>query len=445
MSDVVIAAEGLGKVYTIYRRPEDRLKQMLLRWKRYYSEYWAVQGVDLSIRRGETVGIIGRNGSGKSTLLQMICGTLSPSAGTVAVQGRVAGLLELGAGFNPEFTGRENVALAASILGLTDAQIAERFESIADFAGIGELIDQPVKLYSSGMYARLAFAVAAHVDADILVVDEILSVGDAAFTHKCMRFIRKFRETGTLLFVSHDTASVTALCDRAVWLDRGRIREEGEAKHVCHHYHAALDSEVDDGAGFRIGGSRAAAPATPATDVRADTLKTLHDESVEVFDFNPDAPWFGRRGASVNRIEFLAADGAPTTSLSGGEEVTLRVHCSAVEEIESPIVGFFVRDRLGQNLFGDNTWLTRRSDPLHIRPGARFVASFRFQMPYLPTGDYGVVVGLAEGTQESHVQHHWVDDGLFFRVHTSHVARGLIGIPMLGIALSEAAAEAGVS
>ncbi len=205
-SEVVIYAKDLGKVYQIYRKPIDRLKQMLFRGRRkFYDEYWALRGVDLEIRRGETIGIVGRNGSGKSTLLQMICGTLAPSQGELAVSGRIAALLELGAGFNPEFTGRENVFLAASVLGLTEQQIVGRFESIAEFAGIGDFIDQPVKIYSSGMYARLAFAVAAHVDADILIIDEILAVGDVAFTQKCMRFIRAFQERGTIFFVSHDT------------------------------------------------------------------------------------------------------------------------------------------------------------------------------------------------------------------------------------------------
>jgi len=172
-SEIAIKAQGLGKSYLIYAKPQDRLKQMILRWRKYYQEYWAVQNVDLTIRRGEAVGIIGRNGSGKSTLLQMIAGTLQPNSGGLSVEGRVAPLLELGAGFNPEFTGRENVRLAAAILGLTASEIHERQDAIIDFAGIGDFVDQPVKTYSSGMFARLAFAVAAHVDADILIIDEI--------------------------------------------------------------------------------------------------------------------------------------------------------------------------------------------------------------------------------------------------------------------------------
>src|SRR5262245_6270990 len=226
-SELVIGAHGVGKAYNIYRRPEDRLKQMFFRRRRYYEEYWALRDVSLDVRRGETLGIVGRNGSGKSTFLQIACGTLEPTSGHIETRGRIAALLELGAGFNPEFTGRENVYLSASILGLTPAQVYERYPAIVDFAGIGDFLEQPIKTYSSGMQARLAFAVAAHVDADILIVDEVLAVGDAAFAQKCMRFIRRFKDRGTLLFVSHDVSAVVGLCDRAVWLDGGMVRDVG--------------------------------------------------------------------------------------------------------------------------------------------------------------------------------------------------------------------------
>ncbi len=436
-SEIVIAARGLGKVYTIYKKPEDRLKQMLVRWKRYYDEYWALRGVDLVVRRGETLGVIGRNGSGKSTLLQMICGTLQPSEGEVQVTGRIAGLLELGAGFNPEFTGRENVLLAALVLGLTDSEIAERFDSIAEFAGIGEFMEQPVRLYSSGMYARLAFAVAAHVDADILVVDEILAVGDAAFVQKCMRFIRRFRENGTLVFVSHDIGSVMNLCDRVIWIDRGRLREEGSPKEIAHHYYATVDSESDDGSSFHIGGTRQAAPAVaaPVVDAREETLRKVNTQSIELFAFDPDAPWYGRRGATIEKVELLNAQGAATPVIGGGAEVILRIAARAEEQISQVVLGFFIRDRLGQVLFGDNTYISSRDQLTEAAAGDEIRASFRFQMPYLPTGDYSVQAAIAEGTQDDNVQHHWVDDALFFRVHNSHITFGLVGIPMLGIDL----------
>jgi len=239
-SDLAIEVKNVSKQFRLFKRPKDRLLQALFRKKTYYTPFDALRNIDFTVKRGETVGIIGRNGSGKSTLLQMICGTLAPSAGDIQVHGRVAALLELGAGFNPEFTGRENVYLNGAILGLSTAEMDARLEAILAFAEIGAFIDQPVKTYSSGMYVRLAFAVIAHVDADILIIDEALAVGDALFTQKCMRFLRQFKEHGTILFVSHDSAAVTNLCDRAVWLHQGEMRAVGDAKSVCEDYLAML-------------------------------------------------------------------------------------------------------------------------------------------------------------------------------------------------------------
>lgn len=443
-SEVVIRAANLGKVYHIYRKPADRLKQMLWRGKKkYYDEYWALREVSLEVHRGETIGIVGRNGSGKSTLLQLVCGTLTPSSGEISVRGRIAALLELGAGFNPEFTGRENVYLAASVLGLTEKEIAERFDLIAEFAAIGDFIDQPVKIYSSGMYARLAFAVAAHVDADILIVDEILSVGDAAFTQRCMRFINEFKKRGTIFFVSHDSGAILNLCDRVLWLESGMAREVGTAKTVCHNYLASINQEKEPTSTFSIGGSRKEPPA-PVEQI--DHREKLFRESslknvVELFDFDPDAPWFGHRGMSILEVTMLGSDGEELRSLIGGEDITLRVSARAEKRIVHPIIGFYIKDRLGQQLFGDNTYLTYRDEDFIVEAGELIVADFRFQMPFLPTGDFSVTVAVAEGTQENHIQHHWIDDALFFKSTASHVARGLIGVPMLSIGLSKTSAS----
>jgi lipopolysaccharide transport system ATP-binding protein len=448
-SEIAVRARGLAKVYPIFRRPQDRLKQMLLRGrKRYYDEYWALQNVDLEVHRGETLGLIGRNGSGKSTLLQLICGTLSPSLGEVTTRGRVAAMLELGAGFNPEFTGRENVHLAASVLGLSHDEVRDRFEAIAAFAGIGDFMEQPVKIYSSGMYARLAFAVAAHVDADILVVDEILAVGDAAFAQKCMKFIRGFRKNGTLLLASHDVGSVLNLCDRALWLDRGSVRQSGVTRDVCDDYVAALHNEVDSGQQLSVGGRRRRPKERSEVipDPRAEVLKAspLHNR-IEVFDFDPEAAWHGRRGATIESVAIFDTSGQPLTQLGGGEEVVLRISGSADLRLERPIIGFYVKDRLGQQIFGDNTYLTYLESPPTVGPGEGLVASFRFQMPYLPTGDYSVCAALSDGTQAEHVHQHWIDDALFFRVNSSHVVRGLVGIPMIGISLDRIIHEAAPS
>jgi lipopolysaccharide transport system ATP-binding protein len=216
--EIAISLNNVSKCFKRYARPVDRLKEMLLPNRSYAQEFWALRDISFDVMKGETIGIIGRNGAGKSTLLQMICGTLAPTSGKVQVNGRVAALLELGAGFNPEFTGRENVYMNGAIMGLSRVEVDERFDRVAAFADIKDFIDQPVKTYSSGMYVRLAFASAIHVDPDILIVDEALAVGDMFFQAKCMSRMRTMMESGvTVLFVSHDTSSVKALCQRGVF------------------------------------------------------------------------------------------------------------------------------------------------------------------------------------------------------------------------------------
>lgn len=247
-----IDAVRLSKCYQLYSHPRDRLKQFLWphRWlgsKQYYRELWALNDVNLSVMHGEVVGIVGQNGSGKSTLLQLVCGTLTPTHGEVKVSGRIAALLELGAGFNPEFTGRENIVMSAAILGLTPAEIAGRIENIIDFSGVRDFIDQPVKTYSSGMYVRLAFSVAINVDPDILVIDEALSVGDGAFARKSFSRIMEMRDAGkTILFCSHSLFQVESLCARAIWIHQGKIVLDDASPQVVSAYQAFLDKNSPD-------------------------------------------------------------------------------------------------------------------------------------------------------------------------------------------------------
>jgi len=240
----VISANNLGKCYHLYANPKDRLKQFLSRGKRqYYREFWALRDATFDIMPGEVVGIVGRNGSGKSTLLQLVCGTLTPTVGQVAVKGRMAALLELGAGFNPEFTGRENVFMSAAIMGLSEDEITARFEDIVEFSGIRNFIDQPVKTYSSGMYVRLAFSVAVSYQPDILIIDEALSVGDGEFSRKSFDRIMALKNAGkTILFCSHSLYQVEALCSRALWLHDGRVEMQGESARVIDSYRAFIDT-----------------------------------------------------------------------------------------------------------------------------------------------------------------------------------------------------------
>jgi lipopolysaccharide transport system ATP-binding protein len=459
-SETAIRVRGLGKCYQIYDRPRDRLLQMLARGrKRFYREFWALRDVSFEVPRGRTVGIIGRNGSGKSTLLQMICGVLNPTEGTIETNGRIASMLELGAGFNSEFTGRENVFVSASLHGLEHREIEARFDRIAAFADIGEFIDQPVKTYSSGMFVRLAFAVIAHVDADILVVDEALAVGDAYFVQKCMRFLREFASTGTLIFVSHDVGAVLALCDTAIWLQDGRLREVGSPKALTGRYLQALYDEQaaaapsparpEPEASVPEGSAPAAhrdGPADPhdgqslpplPRDLRQDLFNasTLRND-IEVFEFRADADSFGTAGATIESVHLLDAQDRRVAWMVGGEEVVLEVRARASQPVRGPIVGFVFKDRLGQSLFGDNTYAATLDAPLEVAAGGSLRARFRFTVPRLPNGDYTVSAAIAEGTQSSHVQHHWMHDAIALKVHATSVFVGLMGIPMTRIDLA---------
>ncbi|PJK00106.1 ABC transporter ATP-binding protein [Lysobacteraceae bacterium NML75-0749] len=455
--ETAIGVKGISKCYEMYGKPSDRLKQMLLpelfgaigrKGKQYYKEFWALRDISFSVKKGETVGIIGRNGSGKSTLLQMICGTLQPTSGDVMVCGRVAALLELGAGFNPEFTGKENIYLSGLLYGVDESLLKERFDSIVEFSGIGEFIDQPVKTYSSGMYVRLAFAVIAHVDADILVIDEALSVGDVRFGQKCMRFLREFQKRGTLFFVSHDAAAVVNLCSRAVWLEAGEMRMDGDASDVVEAYlaeqHAADREElgVDVGVNFRRKDFNEKGKAGSMNrDFRQDILNGRDPRNVfEVFEFHEDRV---RRefGSGAGRIfdvklyDIAVGSDRKGMIFNGGEEVELRIEADVLGEMKNPIMGFYVKDRLGQRLFGDNTYIPYIDDPVSVSLGDKLCSKFRFVMPVLPNGDYSIDVAFASGTQEDHTQHHWMHDAIIFRATESTMRTGLVGVPMTAIKL----------
>lgn len=440
-SDTAITITDLHKTFRLYARQIDRIKQLLRPSRRYYTPFHALQGVSFSVKKGETVGIIGRNGSGKSTLLQIVCGTLTPTAGSVQVNGRVAALLELGAGFNPEFTGRENIYLNGAILGLSKEQIHHKLDAILAFADIGDHIDQPVKTYSSGMFVRLAFAVIAHVDADILIIDEALAVGDALFTQKCMRFLRGFKQNGgTILFVSHDSAAVISLCDRAVWLHKGTMRAIGDAKTVCEDYLAMLFNE-------NASTSDTPPPAAPLTEYASPTewvdqrYELIQNSSLrtdlEVFQFDPQQAGFGQGGAEIIDVYFSNLADQALNWVVGMEKVRLRVHVKAIKPLTSPIVGFYIKNRLGQELFGDNSYLSYADQPVSLQAGERLSACFEFIMPILPPGNYTIAVAIANGTQAEHEQHHWIHDAIVFSSHTQNSIHGLVGVPMQTIQLEK--------
>jgi lipopolysaccharide transport system ATP-binding protein len=431
-----VVLSGVGKTYWSYARPGDRMADAVARLvgRRAGAPFQALDGVDLEIARGEATGLIGRNGAGKSTLLQIIAGTLRPSIGTVEVNGRLAAMIEFGAGFNPDFTGRENIHVAAALTGLSPRQVRARMDSILEFAAIGDFIDQPVKIYSSGMFARLAFAVAAHTDADILLVDEILSVGDAAFNRKCAGFIERFKRRGTVIFTSHSMAAVQALCQRAIWLDGGRVRDDGAAEEVCARYLAETT----------------AAATTPARALHVPTsLSSLAGagavagaDMIEIYPFDPAAPWFGQGGAKILDAALYSHGGERLEQISSGTAVELRIECAAETVIERALVGFQVRDELGQVVFGQNTHAAYENHPFSVSPGAPFRARFGFVFPRLKAGLYSVVAALTDGTQLQNIHHHWITDALFIRVSNSRVHRGLAGAMNLTTAVLQTASAA---
>jgi len=446
--EIAVRVSNLSKCYHIYDRPQDRLKQSTLpRLQRlirqpprqYYREFWALKDVSFEVKKRETVGIIGRNGSGKSTLLQIICGTLTPTSGTIETSGRVAALLELGSGFNPEFTGRENVYMNAAVLGLSKEEVDARFDEIAAFADIGEFIEQPVKIYSTGMYVRLAFSVIAHVDAEILVVDEALAVGDAVFIQKCMRFIRSFQERGTLIFVSHDTSAVQNLCKTGIWLGNGQIQKVGTSKSVAEAYlqytlqeiygdvaklsaiSSASDAAVIEECSPEEGESEAA-----AIDYGSRTL--VQDNSINATGWNTGA-------AELVSVSLEKLDPGPDGVFIGGERVRMILRAKANKSLANPILGFLVRDRLGQDLFGENTLPFTDKTPRPVKQGQEFTGEFSFKLPMLPNGQYAVMASVADGDLYKNVQHHWLNDALIINVSSSKIRWGLVGIPFDRVAL----------
>jgi lipopolysaccharide transport system ATP-binding protein len=439
--EISIRVSGISKRYEIYKNPLDRLKQFLFPklshlFKNlpisYFEEFWALKDICFEVKKGETVGIIGSNGSGKSTLLQLICGTLSPTNGDIQVNGRVAALLELGSGFNPEFTGRENVYLNAAILGLTKSEIDQRFDEITSFADIGSFIDQPVKIYSSGMYVRLAFAVIAHVDADILVIDEALAVGDMVFIQKCMRFIRQFQKSGTLLFVSHDAAAIQSLCSRGIWLNNGRTELIGSSKKVSESY---LEYSLQKISGEeQTSNSKEVNPNPPNIDSGDDFSSVINYDAVNTVSDNiANASGWRTGKAEILSINFSEVSSGMNKVLQGGEVVRVRIRAKAYEDLPKPIIGFVLRDRLGQDLFGENTLSFTDITELLINGGQEFEGVFEFILPMLPNGQYALMASVANGSLFDNVQHHWMNDALVINVSSSKVRYGVIGIPFRSV------------
>jgi lipopolysaccharide transport system ATP-binding protein len=432
-SELSISISGLGKTFPIYDKPHHRFMQMLAPSAskgRWFKEFRALSNIDLSVYRGETVGIVGRNGSGKSTLLQIICGTLPPSTGDVQVNGRVAALLELGAGFNPEFTGRENVFLNGTVLGLTHDQVAEKFDEIAAFADIGDFIEQPVKSYSSGMYVRLAFAVAINVMPEVLIIDEALSVGDEAFQRKCYARINKIRENGaTVLFVSHAAGTVIELCNRAVLLDRGELLATGAPKAVISQYHKLLYAPADRVAALRqeirayaAKGEVEALPVAALTPEPSSVGASFvddaeYDDADDFFDEGlvpQSTVRYDFRGAHIEDPRVETLDGQRVNVLRGGNEYVYAYDVRFEQHAQAVRFGMLIKTITGLELGGSVTASRENAIPV-VRQGETVSVRFHFRASLAP-GVYFLNAGALGSLAEDEIYMDRVIDAAMIRI-----------------------------
>lgn len=424
--NVAIRVDDLGKRYQIYETPRDRLKQFVLpriyRFahatpKQYFQEFWALDGVSFEVRRGETVGIIGRNGSGKSTLLQMVCGTLSPTQGRVEVNGRVAALLELGAGFNPEFTGRENIFMNGTLLGLSKEEIEARYDDIVAFADIGMFIDQPVKMYSSGMFVRVAFAIAASMDPSILIVDEALAVGDLAFQAKCMVRLRQLMDAGTtILFVSHDMSSVRNICSKVLWLKQGRSVAYGDPRQVVDAYVSEMNLDINRISGARLSSSVGAVDkesdeaesegVTESAGV-AKATKALEPKQYQSTAFLDAHSRYGDGRATILDVIVMNQHGEVAELFELHEPYTVRVIVKANENIERPAVGYSLRDFKGNQIVGGMTSNFSRAELPPFEAGKIYQIDIS-TVNVLAQGGYTINVGIENIVQPNKV-HQYLD------------------------------------
>jgi len=402
-----IAVENLGKAFKRYRSRWDRLVEWITPGHAARHERrWVLRGLDFRVRRGETVGIVGRNGAGKSTLLKLLTGTMMPTEGRAEVHGRVAALLELGMGFHGDFTGRQNAVMAGQLMGLQQSDVISRLPQIAEFAEIGNAMDEPLRTYSSGMQMRLAFSVATAVEPEILVVDEALSVGDAYFQHKCFRRIREFKRRGvTLLFVSHDPLAVKSLCDRALLLEGGRIALDGTPDQVLDYYNAivALD-EVE--------------AAQHEQHVKTATALTRSGD--------------GR--LRIERVE-LVRGGRAVEAMTTGDTVSLRVRFAAAAAVDDITAGFLIRDRVGNEIFGTNTRLLGASIA-PVRAGESRTIDFELEACPLASGTYNVSAALHSTERHLKDNYDWWDHALTFEVRSPGIEQDFSGVVRLPVGAS---------
>jgi len=408
MTDIAISLSGVSKKYPIYDSPLQMLKEAV--WignRRYHREFWALRDINLDIPKGVTLGILGQNGSGKTTLLQILSGIMNPSSGEIKVHGRVSTILELGAGFNPEFTGRENAFLSGIILGLHPSEIKEKMLSISEFSEIGEFIDQPVKTYSSGMYVRLAFAVAVTLDPDILLIDEVLAVGDAYFQHKCTRKIREFQERGkTIVYVTHDIESVANICHQAMILDYSHLLAQGAPGDITSQYLALID-----------GREQGKSPARTITGAKEQTDNELANYSR-----------YGSKEAEITGIEILDENGKARTNFKSGEEFSIKFSVSFNTDVDKFVFGHIFRNKWGLNVFGTNTQWYGLPDR-DFRDGESCVITFHHRANFA-SGTYSISPAASATTGENQYRTlDWINNAAIIEIRNPHRMEGYVSLP----------------
>jgi len=402
---LAVQFSNVSKSYSIYAAPRDRLKELAtFQTRSFHTEFWALRDVSFDVHRGETFCVVGENGSGKSTLLQICAGILAPTSGTAVAHGRVAALLELGSGFNPEFSGKDNVYLNGAILGLSTKDMDRRFPEIEAFAEIGDFIHQPVKTYSTGMVIRLAFAVAIHVDPEILLVDEALAVGDVYFRQRCMRKVQELRQRGiTILFVSHATGDVKALGDRAMWLEKGVVKALGKTDLVVAQYLAAMSEKdrVYQAREFPLEDAR----KLPAPEEIVDEIPNIDHR-------------FGDGKAEIIGIAVLNAEGSRVASLEPNSTIVVRISVRAKQNLDRPIVGFMFRNHLGVDFAGTNTAREGQDLPPMIA-GDACTVDFYLDLPALYASSFSFSPAIANGSLEHYSMCDWIDNAVVLQMEQS--------------------------
>ncbi|MGJ5629347.1 ABC transporter ATP-binding protein [Nostoc sp. CALU 1950] len=435
--EIAISLKNVSKCYKRYHHPVERLREILLPAKTYGQEFWALQNINLEIPKGQTSGIVGRNGSGKSTLLQIIAGTMMPTTGEVKVQGRISALLELGSGFNPEFTGRQNVFFNGRLLGLSKQEIEDKFDEIVDFADIGDFIDEPVKTYSSGMFVRLAFAVAVNVEPEILIVDEALSVGDGVFVHRCMAKIKDFQDAGgTILFVSHDLGSVSRLCSEVIWINDGQIVEQGKPIDISKSYQAWMYDKINE---------KLKKESDLVTHVQTDKETVVNSEVIieinsdkqsgsdnkinpftgnEYLAFN-NTKRFGTGRCEIISLESLNEQGQKIGFVMPDEWLILQTKIISYDDVDNPILGITMFDRLRVAITGWNTTQYKYQLP-KFRKNQLISVTFKIKWPHIKSDSYSLEPAVADGSQDSHEMMDWLQASMAIQSGVTDLTFGFI-------------------